>query len=323
MDKKVYARGLVGQYWYNFTEAIAMVATYRPIPKNVTYTKMTYGNKKLNFINTFCRNDLTNKKKPLFLYIHGGGWISGITDMRNPYVCNWANLGFYCASVSYSYAPQEIFPTQIREIFTAIDYIIDHAKGLNIDTENVVIAGESAGGYYISFVAHCLAHPDVLKKLGITFRNADKFKIKVLVSHCGGFYPQNLVDENKEQSQFPDIRMMASTFFGRPLEESRKYLNSDEGKLAIPEIDGDFPPSFLIWATKDYLRYETFELSERLTALGVEHKTYKADGTIASHAWSIATVFKEAQECLKETIDFTLPHLPDYFTKKNENWILK
>ena len=101
MDKKVYTRGILGQYWYNFTEALAMIATYRPVPKNITYSNMTYGNKKLNFINTFCCDDLTDKKKPLFLYVHGGGWISGITNMRNPYITNWAELGFYCASVSY------------------------------------------------------------------------------------------------------------------------------------------------------------------------------------------------------------------------------
>ncbi len=315
MNKKVYTRGMVSQCWYNFTEALAMVATYRPIPKNVTYSKMFYGDKKLNYINTFSRDDLTDTKKPLFLYIHGGGWISGITEMRNPYIANWAELGFYCASVSYSYAPQEVFPTQIKEIFTAIDYIIDHAEGLNIDTENVVIAGESAGGYYITFVSHCLSHPEVLEQLGIKFRNADKFKIKVLVSHCGCFNLQSLVDEKKEQSKFPDIRLMASTFIGKSLEETRKFLASGDGKLAIPVFDSSFPPSFLIWATKDYLRYETFDLSEEFTKLGVTHKTYKADGKIAAHAWSIATIFKESKDCLEETIDFVLPYLPDYFSK--------
>ena len=313
MDKKVYSRGLTGQYWYNFTEALAMIVTYRPVPENVTYSKMIYGNKKLNFINTFCRDDLKNKKKPLFLYIHGGGWISGITKMRNPYIQNWAELGFYCASISYSYAPQEVFPAQIKEIFTAIDYIIDHAEGLNIDTENVVIAGESAGGYYISFVAHCLSHPDILERLGITFRNADKFSIKALVSHCGCFNLQSLVDEKKEQSKFPDIKMMTSTFIGKNLEETKRFLNSDEGKIAVPQFDETFPPSFLIWATKDYLRYETFDLSEQLTAHGVSHRTYQADGKIAAHAWSIATIFNESKDCLKETIDFVLPYLPEYF----------
>lgn len=315
MEKKVYTKGMVSQCWYNFTEALAMVATYRPVPKNITYSKMFYGDKKLNYINTFCKDDFRDTKKPLFLYIHGGGWISGITEMRNPYIANWAELGFYCASISYSYAPQEVFPTQIKEIFTAIDYIIDHAEGLKIDTENVVIAGESAGGYYITFVSHCLSHPEVLEKLGIEFRNADKFKIKALVSHCGCFNLQSLVDEKKEQSKFPDIRLMASTFVGKSLEETRKFLNSEEGKLAIPVFDSSFPPSFLIWATKDYLRYETFDLSEELTKLGVTHKTYKADGKIAAHAWSIATIFKESKGCLKETIDFVLPYLPDYFAK--------
>ena len=313
MEKKVYTRGMVSQYWYNFTEALAMVATYRPVPKNVTYSKMIYGDKKLNFINTFCRDDLRDTKKPLFLYIHGGGWISGITNMRNPYITNWAELGFYCASISYSYAPQEIFPTQIKEIFTAIDYIIDHAEGLGFDTENVVIAGESAGGYYISFVSHCLSHPEVLEKLGIKFRNADKFKIKALVSHCGCFNPKRLIDESKEQSKFPDIRMMTSTFIGKNLNETKEFLNSREGEIVNPRIDSTFPPSFLIWATKDYLRYETFDLSDELTAHGVVHKTYKADGKIAAHAWSIATIFKESKKCLKETIDFVLPFLPDYF----------
>ena len=315
MEKKVYTRGMVSQYWYNFTEALAMVATYRPVPKNVTYSKMLYGNKKLNYINTFCEDDLRDTKKPLFLYIHGGGWISGITEMRNPYITNWAELGFYCASISYSYAPQEVFPTQIKEIFTAIDYIVDHAEGLNIDTENVVIAGESAGGYYITFVSHCLSHPEVLEKLGIEFRNADKIKIKALVSHCGCFNLRSLVDEKKEQSKFPDIRLMTSTFIGKSLEETRKFLDTEEGKLAIPVFDSSFPPSFLIWATKDYLRYETFDLSEELTKLGVTHKTYKADGKIAAHAWSIATIFKESKDCLKGTIDFVLPYLPGYFTK--------
>lgn len=94
MDKKIYYRGMVGQAWYNFTEALALVATYRPTPKNIISSKFNYGKKKINYIKTFCRNDLTDTKKPLFLYIHGGGWISGITKMRDPYIVNWAEKGF-------------------------------------------------------------------------------------------------------------------------------------------------------------------------------------------------------------------------------------
>ena len=313
MDKKIYYRGMVGQAWYNFTEALALVATYRPTPKNIISSRFNYGKKKINYIKTFCRNDLTDTKKPLFLYIHGGGWISGITKMRDPYIVNWAEKGFFTASISYSYAPQEIFPTQIKEIFTAIDQICDRADELKIDTENIVIAGESAGGYYISYVISCINHPENLEKLGIEFRNRDKFKIKALVSHCGCFNPERLIDLSLPQSDFPDIKMMTSTFAGKSLDELRQYLKSNDGKIMIPKITANFPPSFLVWCAKDKLQYETFDLSKELTALGIEHKTYKGDGKISAHAWSIVTMFPEAKACLKETFDFILPYLPDYF----------
>jgi DNA repair ATPase RecN len=65
--------------------------------------------------------------------------------------------------------------------------------------------------------------------------------------------------------------------------------------------------------TRFEIIFNEVDLSDELTAHGVVHKTYKADGKIAAHAWSIATIFKEAKDCLKETIDFVLPYLPEYF----------
>lgn len=313
MDKKVYRQGMACQLWYNFTESLAFALTYRPTPKNLIFSKKVYGNKKLNYINTYCRKDLVSVKKPLFLYIHGGGWLSGITEMRNPYIANWAQKGFYTASISYTYAPQAVCYETLKEIFTAIDYIVCHADKLNIDTQNVVIAGESAGGYYISFVCWCLQNPEILDKLGIEFKNKDNLNIKALVSHCGCVNLQSLTDESKPQSKFPDIDKMVCTFLGKNLEESRNFLKTEEGQLLIPKITADFPPSFLIWAVNDKLKYETFDLSKTLSEKGVEHKTFKADGIIGNHAWSIVTMLEKAKICLNETFDFVLPHLPEYF----------
>ena len=36
-------------------------------------------------------------------------------------------------------------------------------------------------------------------------------------------------------------------------------------------------------------------------------------GSIGSHAWTIVTMLKKGRICLKETFDFVLPYLPDYF----------
>ncbi len=324
MNKKMYIRGMAGQVWYNFTEIFALALLHRPTPKGVTYEKkVPYGKEKNNHINIYYRDDLKNKKKPLFIYIHGGGFISGLISMRNPYVAHWAKLGFHTFSINYSFAPQKVFPTQLQEVFSAIDYIYDRAEEYNIDTENVVIAGESAGGYFISYIASCINNWERLQKLGITFRHKEDLKLKALVSHSGCFSVERLTDKTKEQSKFPDIKMMTSSFIGKSIDEIREYIKTDEGKLLSPEITASFPPSYLVWCTRDKLRYEAFDMQKELEALCVDHKLFKADGIIGNHAWSIAMPLKKSKICLKDTWDFTLPYVSDYFEKQNGEWKFK
>ncbi len=324
MNKKMYLRGIAGQIFYNSTELLAMALTYRPIPKEIEHKKkIHYGKDKKNYIITFCRKDMKEQKKPLFLYIHGGGWISGIVEMRNPYIVNWAKLGFFTTSVNYTNAPQKVFPAQIKELFAAIDYIVDRADEYNFDPENIVIAGESAGGYFISYIASCLNDPTILGKLGIEFRSLDKIKIKALVSHSGAFSFENLLDPEKKQSKFPDIKMMLRTFTGMNFKELGKYIKTEEGKLLSPQITEKFPPSYLTWCTRDFLRYETFDLMEKLEKFGVPHREFKGEKEIGNHAWTIVTMFSKAKACLRDTVDFVLPYLPEYFEKEDEKWTLK
>lgn len=309
MDKKIYLRGKIGQYWYNFTELLVYALTARPCPKDLVYTKSSYDEGSQNKIYTYCRKDLVNEKKPLFIYIHGGGWISGITPMRNRYVSEWAKKGFYCASIGYTYAPDEVFPTQIKEIFTALDQILDGAEKHNFDPENVVIAGESAGGYFISYVASCLNDKSILDGLGIEFKNIDKMRIKALVSICGGFDFQRMTDKSKAQSSFPDIKMMVPTFVGKSYAETVVFLKTDDAKYYSPKVTADFPPTFAVWAVNDKLRYETFDLCADLDSLGVANKQYKADGIIGNHAWAVVPIFKKSKACLEEAYEFVLNYI--------------
>ena len=305
MKKTVYYRGKIGQYWYNFTECLAYALLWRPTPDELIYTKHEkYGDEKLQYINTYCRKDALDKKKPLFIYIHGGGWISGVTDMRNTYIKNWAKLGFYTSSISYSYAPEKIFPAQLHEIFAAIDHILDKAEENNIDTDNIVISGESAGGYYISYVAACAADPTLLDKLGISFRHRDTFKLKAMVSHCGCYDLRSMADPAKPQSKFPDIRMMISSFVGLPPDEALEYLKSDEGAICTPPVTKGFPPVFITWCTQDKLRFEAFDEMQRFDELGIPYEQFRGDGIISQHAWTIVTVFKKGKLCFEKAVEF-------------------
>ncbi|MBQ8209686.1 MAG: alpha/beta hydrolase [Clostridia bacterium] len=310
MNRKLYARGMIGQYWYNFTELLAYALTFKPVPNELIYTKkLYYGQDKMQYINTCERKDVTDEKKPLLIYIHGGGWISGITEMRNTYLFEWAKKGFFVASVSYTYAPQKVYPYQLKEVFSAIDFILDNAEIYNIDTENIVLAGESAGGYFVTYAASCATDNSVLDKLNIEFRHRDSFKVNAIVSHCGCYSIDRLTDISKKQSKFPDIKMMVSTFMGMNIADVRKQIEADSYNLISPVVTEYFPPIFVTWGDKDLLRYEAFDFADELKKNNVPYVLYKSDGVIGLHAWSIVTLFKKSRICLDEAFKFVSQYI--------------
>ena len=158
-------------------------------------------------------------------------------------------------------------------------------------------------------MASCLNDKSILDALGIEFKHFDDVKIKALVSICGCYDLQRLTDSNKEQSTFPDMKMMVPTFLGKSLAETREYLKSDEAKYCSPKITEKFPPTYAVWSTNDKLRYETFDLCADLDKLGIVNKQYKADGIIGNHAWAIMPIFKKSKECFEDAYDFVINQL--------------
>ena len=317
---KVFLRGIIAQSWYNFTEALVYGLTYRKTPAGIQYhKKIHYGTDKLQYINIYFHKD--NKKYPLMIYIHGGSWVSGITEMRNSYISQWAKAGFNTASISYSYAPQKLFPEQIKEVVTAIDFICDNAEKYNFDISNVLLAGESAGGYFISYVASVLGNRKILDDLGIEFRHADDIKVNALLSISGCFDLRRLSDKLKPQSEFPDLKTMITSYTGLQYDQAIKILNSDHGCIYSPQVNSSYPPAFLIWADKDLLRFESFDFSEELQKNNVEYCLYKADGVIGMHAWAIVMLFKKSRICFDSAKKYILPLFDEYFneSKKKDN----
>lgn len=314
MDKKVYLRGKAGTCWYNFTESLAYAATYRPAPKDVSYTKrLHYGSGSHQFINTYCRKDKENRLKPVFIYIHGGGWISGITDMRNAYIANFARLGFFTASIAYTYAPDAVYPAPLQEICNAIDFIWDMAEEKKLDMNNILMAGESAGGYYIMFMAALAADKTLAARLGLTFRHNEQFSINALICHCGCINLKKLLDPGCRQSEFPDMKMMVTSFLGMKYEDAVKFLETGEGYLSYPHISEGFPPCFFTTAEADWLRYEGWDMMEEYRKLGIPYDSYYGTGILRNHAWTIVTAVPKGKECLAKTLKFTLPFFPGYF----------
>lgn len=93
---------------------------------------------------------------PVFFHIHGGGFTLGSID----WAPNAAKCAHVCregrcvvATVEYRLAPEFPFPTAPHDCFAALEWLVDHAVELGVDTTRIAVGGESAGGCLAAVVA--------------------------------------------------------------------------------------------------------------------------------------------------------------------------
>lgn len=84
---------------------------------------------------------------PMLLWTHGGGFTIGSVQAYDP-LCRMICTRGHCVvvSVEYRLAPEYVFPTAVEDVFAALRWCADEARGLGADAARLAIAGDSAGG---------------------------------------------------------------------------------------------------------------------------------------------------------------------------------
>ena len=85
---------------------------------------------------------------PGILWIHGGGYITGMASMVHV-SCGKAlaeKFGAVVVSPEYRLAWRAPYPAALRDCYSALEYIWDNSDELGIDRSRIVVGGESAGG---------------------------------------------------------------------------------------------------------------------------------------------------------------------------------
>lgn len=108
----------------------------------------------------FPKDVCTQKEYPVFLFVHGGGWKSHkvFEDQKHwagdylGYLARYySQKGFVCVSIDYRLFDEKKQNHQIIDCYEdccdAVDYVISHAKEYRIDTSQMYLLGESAGGH--------------------------------------------------------------------------------------------------------------------------------------------------------------------------------
>ncbi|MCX7283022.1 MAG: alpha/beta hydrolase [Novosphingobium sp.] len=84
---------------------------------------------------------------PLYLHIHGGGFVLGNATMSSPANIALAReVGCLVASVDYRLSPEATGQQPVEDCYRALSWLVANAPSYGIDPSLVAVGGESAGG---------------------------------------------------------------------------------------------------------------------------------------------------------------------------------
>src|SRR5580704_13144365 len=96
---------------------------------------------------------------PVFIFIHGGGWILGDYPTHRRLVRDIVvESGCAAVFVNYTPSPEAHYPQPLNEIYAATKWVAAHGDEINVDGGNLAIVGNSVGGNMTT--ATCLMAKD-------------------------------------------------------------------------------------------------------------------------------------------------------------------
>ncbi|ORX44285.1 hypothetical protein DM01DRAFT_1329254 [Hesseltinella vesiculosa] len=215
---------------------------------------------------------------PGLIYLHGGGWVIGSFKTHEKLVkdvCALANVAVLF--VDYSLSPEVKFPVAVEEVYEAALWIHGNAASLNVDSNKLVMAGDSAGGTMTAVTALLLnerGHPDILKGQVLLYPSAsERPQDYASFEEFGkGDYVLSQKDVDFFTKKYlPDGADALSDFRFAPL------LATDEQMKGLPR-------AMVITAECDVLRDNGEHYARRLTEAGVDTTCIRMIGAIHGYA---------------------------------------
>jgi acetyl esterase/lipase len=83
---------------------------------------------------------------PGIVFVHGGGWRTGVRANFAPMAIRMAERGYAAATISYRLSPEALYPAAVQDARAAVRWLRSHAAEYGIDPGRIAIGGGSAGG---------------------------------------------------------------------------------------------------------------------------------------------------------------------------------
>ncbi len=249
---------------------------------------------------------IAEKKLPIMLNIHGGGYVMGDKDCRTSLSSRYASLGYFVLDINYRLCPKFTFPAAVRDCVDAINYLEVLAEKYNIDLSKICITGDSAGAYYATMVTAISANPELGEKLGT---KELKVKPSVLMSFCG---PYDLIASLKTvKLPFNLLWDIGRCLLDNDSFELKKdFSNIDEHPLLnyvspIDFVNEKWCPAFLAMSEKDvFCKGQGELLAKKLDETGIKYDTFASKKLIDNHCFHMSFWLEISKECFAKALAF-------------------
>jgi len=203
-------------------------------------------------------NKKINQVQPVLIHFHGGGFFLKASQNAKHLAMTYAlEAGVKVVYVDYHLAPKYKYPFAIEECYQALLWVFENAEALQIDKNQIIVSGDSAGGMLAATMPHLSQE-----------RNGPKIGYQMLI------YP--VIDSSvstPSMLEFVDAYVWNSSLNKQMWEI---YLNPEQkGEkayhqlLSLP-VNEAFPEAYIEVHEYDCLRDEGILYAQKLKESGVK-----------------------------------------------------
>ena len=279
---------------------------------NVVYSTPTLSTGKTLQLKFDIQVPKTSGKKPLLVYLSGGGFSISTPTAALDQRTYMADHGYVVASVQYRTIPNgATYTDSVADVKAAIRYLRAHAAEYNIDSSEVAVWGESAGGYLAAMVGTT----NGIKKFDVGDNLDQSSAVQAVLDKFG---PSDLAlvaadFDAKSKASYASPKSNTATFVYGPKNTRSLTAGSAADKAANPAtyVDASDPPFLLLHGSDDRLvsPSQTLLLHNALRAAKVQSTRYVIEGaghgdlTVGTGA-SAATALWTTTTVMDKTVEF-------------------
>lgn len=223
----------------------------------------------------------TVEKLPVFVFIHGGGWVLGDYPTHKRLIRDLViESGCAAVYIDYSRSPEVKYPQAINEIYAATKWIAENGDEINVDGKRLAMVGNSVGG-----------NMSMVTSLKAKENGKPEIKAQILlwpVADAKTDYDSYKLFGEERFLTTPLMKWMFDQYTTDQKERESIYISPLNASLE--QLKG-LPPTLIEVAENDILRDGGEALGRKLDEAGVDVTTVRFNGVI--HDWGMLNGFKD------------------------------